>query len=264
VPAGKCEAGRTNLGPGFAFSLDVAAYRSYISFVFSIRQQDTFEGELWIPQDSLLAPLSYQTLPSSFLRRLWNAGGKIEVVLRRSFPYNYVGFALNRINTMGRLEPTYLLRVILTPALILLVCGCVGKPPENDVALIKEALGTFERGIGQSSQVVLDSVMLDRKLGLSARLLDSLSVQKKLLGGGIASKSFVIVGDSAQVELRLNLELAGGAEAPETAEKPLTLFLHKKKGKWRISRFSIPPEKPEAESPGDSALQGGKPLKPGR
>ncbi len=252
MPAGKCQAGRTNLGPGFAFSLDVAAYRSYISFVFSIRQQDTFEGEFWIPQDSLLAPLSYQTPPSSFLRRLSSAGGKIEVVLWHSSSYNYVGFALNRINTMGRLKPRYLLRIILPLTLIHLVCGCVGKPPENDVASIKQVLGTFERGIGQSSQVVLDSVMLDPKLGLSTQLLDSLSVQKKLLGGGIANKSFVIVGDSAQVELRLSLEYADGAEPRETAEKPVTLFLRKKRGKWRIDRFSMPSEKPEAEAGRDS------------
>jgi hypothetical protein len=165
---------------------------------------------------------------------------------------------------MGRLQPRYLLRIILLLAFIQLMWGCVGKPPEDDVALIKQVLGTFERGIGQSSRAVLDSVMLDKKLGLSAQLLDSLSMQKKLVGGAIAKKSFVIVGDSAQVDLRLNLELASGAEAPETAEKPLTLFLHKKKGKWRISRFSIPPEKSEAESPRDSALQGQKPLKPGR
>jgi hypothetical protein len=153
---------------------------------------------------------------------------------------------------MGRLKPRHLVRIILPLTLIPLLCGCVGKPPDNDVALIKQVLGTFERGIDRTSQAVLDSVVLDKRPGLSAQLLDSLSMRKKLLGGGIAKKSFVIVGDSAQVELRLNLEYAGGAEAPETAEKSVTLFLHKRKGKWRISRFSITPEKPEAESALDS------------
>jgi hypothetical protein len=165
---------------------------------------------------------------------------------------------------MGRLKPRHLLGTILPLTLIHLVCGCVGKPPDNDVALIKQVLGTFERGIDQSSQAVLDSVMLDQKLGLSGQLLDSLSTRKKLLGGGIAKKSFVIVGDSAQVELRLNLKLGSKTGTPETTEKPLTLFLHKKKGKWRISRFSIRPEKPEAGSPKDSVLQGEREFKPGR
>ncbi len=165
---------------------------------------------------------------------------------------------------MDRLKPRYLLGIILALILIHFVCGCVGKPPDNDVELIKQVLGTFERGIGRSSQAVLDSAMLDKKLGLSAELLDSLSMQKKLLGGGIAKKTFVIVGDSAQVDLRLNLEYAGGAEAPEMTEKPVTLFLHKKRGKWRISRFSIPLEKPEAGSAKDSVLQGGGEFKPGR
>jgi len=153
---------------------------------------------------------------------------------------------------MGRHEPTYLLRLIPSLLLIPLLCGCVGKRPDDDVVLIKQTLGKFERGINRSSQAVLDSMVLDKKQGLSSQLLDSLSMRKKLVAGRIANKSFVIVGDSAQVELRLSLQYATGAEASDTAEKPVTLFLQKKKGKWRISRFSIPSDKPEAAAGRDS------------
>ncbi len=143
---------------------------------------------------------------------------------------------------MHRNERTYLIQLAGSLFLILLVCGCVGKKPDDDVALIKNTLGKFERGVNQASPTVLDSIVMDRRPGLSSQLLDSLSLGKTPAGGRIAEKSFVIVKDSAEVKLRLSLEYSAGAGERETAEKPMMLFLRKKKGQWRISRFSMPPD----------------------
>jgi hypothetical protein len=115
-----------------------------------------------------------------------------------------------------------------------LVCGCVGKKPDDDVALIKQLLAKFERGINQRSEAVLDSITQDKKQHIPSQLLDSLSVMGKLENAQIASKTFVIFKDSAEVRLRLGLRLSGETEQ---IEKPLKLFLHKKRGKWKIKSF---------------------------
>jgi hypothetical protein len=120
----------------------------------------------------------------------------------------------------------------------LLVCSCVGKRPDDDVAMIKQLLAKFERGVNQKSETVLDSVVQDKKHEISSRLLDSLYQQGDLEGGRIASKSFVIVGDSAEVRLRLSLEYRTDQEEPRQVEKPIKLYLNKKRGKWRIKSFS--------------------------
>ncbi len=121
---------------------------------------------------------------------------------------------------------------------VLLISACVGKRPDGDVALIKQLLAKFERGVNGSNVTVLDSIVLDKKLDISSRLLDSLSFGRKLEGGRIAKKSFVIVGDSAEVKLRLSLEYAAVLGEVKQIEKPLRLFLHKRKGKWRIRDFA--------------------------
>jgi hypothetical protein len=134
------------------------------------------------------------------------------------------------------------LRYVLPAACALLsvlsVCGCVGKRPDDDVALIKQMLARFERGVDQDNEAVLDSIALDKKLNLSSRLLDSLSLGKELAGGRIAEKRFVILGDSAEVKLRLSLEYSLGGGEVVQMEKPLRLFLRKKRGKWRIQDFA--------------------------
>jgi len=124
-------------------------------------------------------------------------------------------------------------------AMLLLIGGCVGKRPEDDVALIKQLLAKFERGVNQRSEIVLDSIMIKRKLNLSSRLLEGLSSGRKLEGSRIAKKSFVIVKDSAEVTLRLSLRYAPGGEQPEQIEKPLKLWLRKKRGKWKVHDFEI-------------------------
>lgn len=122
--------------------------------------------------------------------------------------------------------------------LVLLVLRCVGKKPDDDVALIKQVLGEFERGVNQRSTTVLDSVTLDERRAISLGLLDSLSAGNELRGAKIAKKSFTIVGDSAEVRLVLSLKYATDAGQAEQVEKPLRLFLKKKGGKWRMGSFS--------------------------
>lgn len=125
---------------------------------------------------------------------------------------------------------------------VLLLSACVGKRPDDDVALIKQLLAKFERGVNGSNVTVLDSIVLDKKSEISSQLLDSFSLGRKLEGGRIAKKSFVIVGDSAEVKLRLSLEYATVRGEAEQIEKPLRLFLHKRKGKWRIRDFATASE----------------------
>ncbi len=128
----------------------------------------------------------------------------------------------------------------------LLIAGCVGRRPDDEVALIKQTLGAFERGVNQRSEIVLDSIMLDKKEGMSARLLDSLTAGKKLAGGRIAKKSFTVIKDSAEVRLRLSLEYVTATGGAEKVEKPLDLFMRKRRGKWKVESFNTtPPEQPE-------------------
>jgi hypothetical protein len=58
------------------------------------------------------------------------------------------------------------------------------------------------------------------------------------VGARIASKSFAIIGDSAEVRLVLNLEYRADQEESQQLEKPLRLYLNKKRGKWRIKGFN--------------------------
>jgi len=137
----------------------------------------------------------------------------------------------------------YSLKVAGLSLVTLMLCACVGKKPDDDVALIKQLLTKFERGLNQRSGAVLDSIIQDKRQNMASRLLDSLSLGKQLQGARIASKMFVIVKDSAEVRLRLGLRLSSefttDEEKEKEIEKPLKLFLNKKKGEWKIRNFSM-------------------------
>lgn len=140
------------------------------------------------------------------------------------------------VNAITMKRQRHLFKVAWCCFVALLVCGCVGKKPDDDVALIKQLLAKFERGINQRSEAVLDSITHDKKKRLSSQLLDSLSIMGKLENVQIVSKTFVIFKDSAEVGLRLGLRPSGELEQ---IEKPLKLFLQKKRGKWGIKSFSV-------------------------
>ena len=128
-----------------------------------------------------------------------------------------------------------------------MICGCGGKKPEDDVALIKELLAKLERGVNQKNTTVLDSITQDKKQNIASQLLDSLSFGGKIENARIANKMFMIVGDSAEVRLRLGLrlrlKLATAGKETNEMEKPLKLFLHKKRGKWKIKSFNMASER---------------------
>lgn len=115
--------------------------------------------------------------------------------------------------------------------------------PDDDVALIKVLLGKLERGIDQKSTAVLDSITIDKKLNLASRLLDSLSSGIKFENARITSKMFVVLKDSAEVWLKLGLSIESGhiaeGQEPGQVEKPLNLWLTKKRGRWKINGFSM-------------------------
>ena len=129
--------------------------------------------------------------------------------------------------------------------LILLICGCVGQKPDDDVELIKQVLTSLERGIDQKNTAVLDSLVLDKKKNLSSRLLESLSQKGEYDNASILSKSFIIYQDSAEVRLKVGLRLKSAilVQGEETREidKQIKLLMNKKKGKWRIRDFNMMP-----------------------
>jgi hypothetical protein len=158
--------------------------------------------------------------------------------------YNCIGVWIKIITIMKINRQTYFLRVVWASFIALLICGCVGKKPDDDVVLIKQLLAKFERGVNQGSQAVLDSITQDKKKNMASQLLDSLSIAGKLESARITSKMFVIVEDSAEVRLglRLSSKYTKGEEKAEEIEKQLKLFLHKKRGKWKIRSFNMEPE----------------------
>jgi hypothetical protein len=197
------------------------------------------EGELWVPQDRFLAPLSYQSEPSSFLRRVGKGFGKIRVVFPPASSYNCIGFCGFIIISSEMNKRRYLFQAAWLFVGALLVCSCVGKKPDDDVVLIKQLLALFERGIEGANTTVLDSIALGERGEISSQLLDSLSEGSRIEGARIAKKSFVIVGDSAEVKLKLDLKYATSSEEAESAEIPLRLYLVKKRGKWKINGFAM-------------------------
>jgi hypothetical protein len=135
-------------------------------------------------------------------------------------------------------ESKYLI-VLIAVLLSFLILGCVGKPPENDVALIKELLGKFERGLQEKNVTVLDSVISKKQKDFASKLIMDLSAWGEMKNVYIANKRFTIIKDSAKVELKLQMEAGKSGEELEKFEKSLNLFLNKKRGKWRIEKYEI-------------------------
>jgi len=204
------------------------------------------EGKLWIPHKRIDSKAPYPARVSPLYFRLVVIFKKKFVFCATSF-YNWIGVWIRIITTVMRDREKYFLRVAWVSFLALLICGCVGKKPDDDVALIKQLLAILERGINQRNEAVLDSTIQDKKKDLASQLLDSLSIEGKFESARITSKMFVVVQDSAEVRLRLGLrlglrlsaELVRGEQETKEIEKPVKLFLHKKRGKWKINRFSM-------------------------
>jgi len=129
--------------------------------------------------------------------------------------------------------------VLIVVLLSLLLLGCVGKPPENNVALIKELLVKFERGLKEKNIAVLDSVISKKQKDLASKLITDLSARGEIKNVYIANKRFTIIKDSAKVELKLAIEALKSGEELKKFEKSLNLFLNKKRGKWRIEKYEI-------------------------
>jgi hypothetical protein len=129
----------------------------------------------------------------------------------------------------------FLIMVLLS----LSIFDCVGKPPENDVALIKELLVKFERGLKEKNVTVLDSVINKKQKDLSSKLLTDFSAWGEIEDVYIATKRFTIVKDSAQVELVLKMQAQKSGEELKELEKPVNLYLNKKRGKWSIKAYEI-------------------------
>lgn len=120
-----------------------------------------------------------------------------------------------------------------------LICGCGEKKPVDDIVLIKEFLTRFERGINLRSQTIVDSLLVDKKTNMSSRILDSLSLEGKYRGIKIIRKSFIMFQDSAEVRLTLGSDSIAVGQETKEMEKQIKLFLYKKRGNWKIRRFSM-------------------------
>jgi len=128
---------------------------------------------------------------------------------------------------------------VIIVLLLLLIVGCVGKPPENDVALIKELLVKFEKGLNEKDVKILSSVINKNEKDLASKLITDFSAWGELKNIYIANRRFTIVGDSAKVELKFGMRATEGEGESEDFEKPVNLFLNKKRGKWRIEAYKI-------------------------
>lgn len=129
--------------------------------------------------------------------------------------------------------------VLIVVLLSFLILHCVGKPPENDVASIKELLGKFERGLKEKNMTVLDSVISKKQKNLASKLITDLSAWGEIKNVYIANRRFTIIKDSAKVELKLKMEALKSGEELEKFEKSVNLLLNKKRGKWRIEKYEI-------------------------
>ena len=136
-------------------------------------------------------------------------------------------------------ELKYLMFLLIIVLSSLFIVGCVGKPPDDDVALIKELLGEFQKGLKEKDVKVLSSVINKKQKDLAAKLIMDFSAWGEIENIYIASKRFTIVGDSAKVELKLKIQAPAGEKESEEFEKSVNLFLNKKKGKWRIKAYKI-------------------------
>ena len=123
--------------------------------------------------------------------------------------------------------------------LSLLPLGCVPKPPQDDVALIKKLLVKFENGLREKDMSVLTSVTSKEQENLASKLITDLSAWGEISNIYIASKRFTIVGDSAKVELEFGTRSPEGRNQSGDFEKSVNLFLNKEKGKWKIETYKI-------------------------
>ena len=135
-------------------------------------------------------------------------------------------------------ELKYLI-VLIILLFSLLIVDCVGKPPDDDVALIKEFLGEFEKGLKETDMKVLSSVVDKKEKKLASKLITDFSAWGGIKNLYITSKRFTIVGDSAKVELKFKMQVPEGGKESEKFEKAVNLFLNKKRGKWRIKTYEI-------------------------
>jgi hypothetical protein len=118
----------------------------------------------------------------------------------------------------------------------LLALGCVPKPPQDDVALIKKLLLELEKGLREEDAEILGSVTSNEQGDLPAEIISDFSAWGEINNIYIASKRFTIVGDSAKVELEFKMK---APEGEDQSGKPVNLFLNKTKGKWRIETYEI-------------------------
>ena len=123
--------------------------------------------------------------------------------------------------------------------LVFLICGCGEKKPVDDIVLIKQFLTSFERGINLRNQFVIDSLLVNKKTNLSSQILDSLSLEGKYRGIRIIRKSFIMFEDSAEVRLTLGSDSIAVGQETKEMEKQIKLYLYKKRGNWKIRRFSM-------------------------
>lgn len=121
----------------------------------------------------------------------------------------------------------------------LLLIECVGKPPEDNVALIKELLVKFERGLKEKNSTVLDSLIIKKQKNLSSELITDFSAWGEIKNVYIKDKKFTIILDSAKVALKLQIEALKNGKELQEFEKFVSLFLKKKKGNWRIEKYEI-------------------------
>lgn len=136
-------------------------------------------------------------------------------------------------------ELKYLMLLLIIVLSSLFIVGCVGKPPDDDVALIKELLGEFQKGLKEKDMKVLSSVISKRQKDLASKLIMDFSAWGEIENIYIASKRFTIVGDSARVELKFKIRAPEGGKESDEFEKAVNLFLNKKRGKWRIETYKI-------------------------
>ena len=120
--------------------------------------------------------------------------------------------------------------LILTPG-----CGIKRERPD-DVKLIKNVVGKFQRVVNQRHRPALDSLYIKGELSQEYRipkLMQDLSDLGELRNIRFASRRFEIFGDSAAVTCTL---LAEDIKAPEekTIKKPFEINLLKQKKKWKI------------------------------
>lgn len=121
--------------------------------------------------------------------------------------------------------------------IMILAMGCgIKREKPDDVKLIKNVVGKFQRAVNQKHRPALDSLYIKGELSQEYRipkLLQDLYDLGELRNIRFASKRFEIFGDSAAVTCTL---LAEDFKVPEekTIRKPFEINLLKQKKEWKI------------------------------